>query len=99
MKRCGNCGSKELKAVNQKNKPRRWVDYPAVYLLKDLYVLECSQCQNLVLSSSDIDKLSDACEESIKTMTRIFIDKIIEREQCSQNDLAAHVGITPQYLA
>lgn len=99
MKRCGNCGSKELSLVNLRGRPHQWVDYPAVYLLEDVNVLECQHCGNLVLSSKDIDKISDACEGSIKAMTHFFIEKIVEREQCSQVDLAAHLGITPQYLA
>lgn len=66
VKRCGNCESKELERVNLKGRAREWGDFPAVRILSDLHVLECRICKNLMLTSGDVDRIHNACLESVK---------------------------------
>lgn len=98
-KRCGECGSRELKLKNQKGKPYPWKDYPAVFLNKDYEVLECSQCGNTVESGTDIKNLSNLVQETVIEQTQNFIETILVREGCKQSDLATHIGVSPEHLS
>ena len=98
-KRCGNCGSKEVSVKSQRGKPFPWRDYPAVFLTKDLRVLECDLCHNQILSGSDVTKLTEALVESVSENISTFIETVLIREKCTQVELATRLGITPQYLS
>lgn len=98
-KRCGECGSKEVSVKNQRGKPFPWRDYPAVFLAKDLRVLECDLCHNQILSGTDVTKLTDALVESVSENTAMFIETVLTREKCTQVELATRLGVTPEYLS
>lgn len=57
MKKCGNCGSKNLSKVNLKDRQLDLLSNTKI--TKDCYVLKCLKCDNLVLSSSDLDKIHE----------------------------------------
>lgn len=98
-KRCGECGSKELSEKNQRGKPFPWREYPAVFLTKDLRVLECDLCHNQILSGNDVTRLTQALVDSVSENTGMFIETILTREKCSQIELATRLGVTPEYLS
>jgi DNA-binding transcriptional regulator YiaG len=98
-KRCGECGSKEVSLIDQKGKPFPWKDYPAVFLAGDLKVLECELCHNLILSGSDVKKLSTVLVQSVSKNTMTFIETVLMREKCTQVELATRLGVTPEYLS
>lgn len=98
-KRCGECGSTNLKLANQKGKPFPWKDYPAVFLSRDYEVLECAQCGNTVESGKDVAKLSELLQETVVEQTQTFIEGILIREGCKQTELASHIGVTPEHLS
>lgn len=99
IKRCGNCGSKEVQLKNQKGRPFPWKDYPAVFLSKRMEFLECDLCHELILSERDTEVLDKALRESISEQTKAFIEIILEREECTQTELANHLGISKEYLS
>ena len=98
-KRCGECGSKEVSVKNQWGKPFPWRDYPAVFLTRDLRVLECDLCHNLILSGTDVTKLTEAMVQSVSENTVAFIETVLSRENCTQVELATRLGVTPEYLS
>jgi ribosome-binding protein aMBF1 (putative translation factor) len=99
VKRCGNCGSNEVRPQDQKNKAFPFKDYSNVYLRRSLVVPECTICHELVMSAGMISELTEALKQSVSEDVRSFIKTILEREECSQADLATHVGVTEEYLS
>ncbi|MEO5968556.1 MAG: hypothetical protein ABIQ95_01410 [Bdellovibrionia bacterium] len=98
IKRCGNCGSSKIATKNQKGKSFPWRDYEAVRLDASLNLIECSECGELILKDSDIGNLDEAVEQSIRKQVAQMVDKIIMREDCSQVELASHLGVSKEYL-
>ena len=48
---------------------------------------------------ADIDRLNDAIKESLIQLTQTLITAILQRESCTQEELASRLGITPQHLS
>jgi len=99
MKKCGNCGSKELSKRNQKGKIFPWRDYPAVQLIADVMFMECHQCNNVVLSVSDHQKLDEVIVKSIQYATSSLIGMILLKSKCTQVELSIHAGVSKEYLS
>lgn len=96
--RCGNCGSNEV-SFSDTTGPFPWKDYPAACLIKPISLLTCEKCGEHVLRHADIDSLDKAIEESLIEFTRTLITEITAREDCTQEELALRLGITPQHLS
>lgn len=96
--RCGNCGSLEVVSVENKG-PFPWKDYPAVYLVKSISLLTCKKCGENILRHADVDKLDQAIEQSLAQLTQMLIAGILQREGCTQEELASRLGVTPQHLS
>jgi len=96
--RCGNCGSFEIASIETMG-PFPWKDYPATYLVKPISLLTCKKCGENILRHTDVDKLNEAIVHSLTQLTTRFINEIIEREGCTQEELALRLGITPQHLS
>ena len=99
MKRCGNCGSRELAKKDQRNKTFPWRDFPAAPLLVNIEFLECHNCHELTMSAADFLKLDEALKESVTRVVRSMIEAIRSREKCEQNEIATHLGLSPEYLS
>lgn len=97
-KRCGNCGSFEVKSKPYSG-PYPWKDFPQVFLVKPILVFQCEICGETQSGPGDGKRFDEAAVESIATQVRLFIDRIVEREHCTQTELAQRVGVTPQYLS
>jgi len=97
-KRCGNCGSFEI-TKNKVEGPFRWKDYPLVYLTSPISLLQCNACGETMRLPGDSEKIDHAVEESLRHYTQFFIAKILERENCKQIELAARLGVSPEYLS
>ena len=97
-KRCGNCGSFEVKKTPYTG-PFPWKDFPQVYLVKPISIMQCEICGETMGDLRNSEELDHAAEESIISQVRLFIDRIIQRENCTQVELAQRVGVTPQYLS
>jgi hypothetical protein len=97
-KRCGNCGSFEI-TKNKINGPFRWKDYPMVYLASPIQLHQCNACGETMRLPGDSEKVDHAVEESLRGYRQFFISKILERENCKQIDLAARLGVSPEYLS
>ena len=96
--RCGNCGSLEI--TEQKTTgPFPWKDYPAAYLLKPISLLTCKKCGENILRHADVDRLDQAVEQSLAQVTQTLITAILQREGCTQEELASRLGVTPQHLS
>ncbi|MBI4402887.1 MAG: hypothetical protein HY537_01925 [Deltaproteobacteria bacterium] len=95
-KRCGECGSTDLK-LKKNQGPFPWKDFPMVFINTPVQLLTC-RCGNYILRHEDIGSLDKKIENSIKEQTQSLIDRVLEREHCSQVELAQRIGITPQHL-
>ena len=92
--RCGNCGSFEVDSLETKG-PFLWKDYQAVHLVKPISLLTCKKCGENILRHADVDKLDQAIEQSLTQLTQTLITGILQREGCTQEELASRLGITP----
>jgi hypothetical protein len=97
-KRCGNCGSFEV-SKNQISGPFRWKDYPMVYLVAPVELSQCNACGELMRFPNDSEKIDAAIEASLKEYTQFYMAKVLDREKCKQIELAARLGVSPEYLS
>lgn len=97
-KRCGNCGSF---AVVKKPTigPFPWKDYPQIYLNTPVELHQCDVCGEHLGRAGEGAMIDRAIEQSIRSQARNFIETIIDRENCTQVDLAERVGVTPEFLS
>ena len=70
-----------------------------VYLSTPLLLAQCDACGEIMQGPGDSEKIDQAVEESLRGYTRRLIAKILERENCKQTELAARLGISPEYLS
>jgi hypothetical protein len=98
-KRCGACGSKDIKESQVKDRTFPYRDYPSVLLTEPAQLLQCQNCGELILSVADIKKLDTLLETSIVNQINRFIETIVTRENCKQSDVAVHLGVSPEYLS
>ncbi|OFZ18046.1 MAG: hypothetical protein A2Z20_08005 [Bdellovibrionales bacterium RBG_16_40_8] len=96
---CGNCGSKNIKAVDYEGQSMPWKDYRAVLLTETFEALQCQKCNELILNAKQARSLDAVVESAITHQINIFIKMILQREHCTQIDLASHLGITEVYLS
>ncbi len=99
LKRCGQCGSKEIKESDVKGKSFPFRDFPAAQLVKSANFSQCQKCGEVLLSMSDTKKMDSLLEKSITLQINHFIDAVVTREKCKQSDVAAHIGVSPEYLS
>jgi hypothetical protein len=97
-KRCGNCGKMSMKMTKTQG-PFRWKDFVSVTLVHPVELLKCRECGEHGLKPGDAKKLDHAIEASIRAYSKEMVETILAREECSQIDLAARAGITPEYLS
>ena len=99
LKKCGQCGSNEIKESDVKGKSFPFRDYPAVQLMKSTRFAQCRSCGEVLLSLPDAKKLDLLLEKSITLQINSFIDTVMTREKCKQADVSAHIGVSPEYLS
>lgn len=101
MRRCGDCGSREIKKVSASGMSFPWKDFPSISITNsDLKLLKCAICGNVMQLASDSEAIDGAIVQSIIQQTRGFIDRVILKEECTQVELARnHLGITPEHLS
>jgi|GEM_PF-2067379 len=97
-KRCGNCGKMEMKLTKTQG-PFRWKDFAQVTLVNPIELLKCQNCGEHGLRPGDAKNVDHAIEASIRAYSKEMVETILAREECSQIDLAARTGITPEYLS
>ena len=85
--------------MSQIGKTFPWRDYPGVQLVSEFKALECKICHNLILSAADTARLDETLIESINSTTKKFIEMTVEKAACSQVEVAAHLGVTKEYLS
>jgi DNA-binding transcriptional regulator YiaG len=61
--------------------------------------MTCQKCGEHILRHADIEKLDEAIKESLTQFTRTLINGILERERCTQEQLASRIGVTPEHLS
>jgi DNA-binding transcriptional regulator YiaG len=79
--------------------PFRWKDFASVLLVSPIELLKCQDCGEHGLRPGDAKNLDHAIEASIRSYSKEMVETILAREECSQVDLAARAGITPEYLS
>jgi hypothetical protein len=79
--------------------PFPWKDYPSVRFVEPVSLLVCSSCGEIGMRPADSDRIDQAVQESIRKYINVFINAILVREECSQVELAGHLGVTPEYLS
>lgn len=99
MKRCGMCGSTNLKSENIKGAHYPWRDHLFVELSYDQEVLVCQNCQNRVMSSKNIIELESNIRKSLWDKIKFAINKLTQEYGLSQEQLAEALGLTPQYIS
>jgi hypothetical protein len=99
LKRCGNCGSSEIKKIAGTGLALPWRDYPSVRLIEPFECLRCQHCNELLLNASQLRQLDNVVEQSITANIKYFIQKIVDREKCEQREIAIHIGLSPEYLS
>ena len=98
--RCGECGERKSQLKNVKGiMTTPWKDYPVAYVTKDLELLVCHSCGNIIISGEDTKKVDTAVEASVRDQTAQFIDIIKSKGQISVEDLAGIIGVSYQYLS
>lgn len=99
-KRCGNCGSTDLKRLSaEETASFPWKDYPAVNLKLSGDIVKCGSCGELLLNASQARGLDDKIVHTIVQQIQTFITMILHREKCEQKIIAAHLGVSPEYLS
>ncbi len=98
-KRCGNCGSEKLQKLGKDFLTLPWRDYPAVLLIKSVDGFKCENCGELILSAAQMKDLDSKIETSIAHYVQNFLILILKRENCEQKEIAAHLGVSPEYLS
>jgi hypothetical protein len=98
LKQCGKCGNKTM-MLSKVRGPFPWKDFSAVTLTQPLELLKCSSCGELGYRPKDAEMIDRSIEATIRALSGMFIENVIAREKCSQLILAAHIGITAEYLS
>ena len=98
-KRCGNCGSTKLVSSKDANFSLPWKDYPSVLLTEPVDAWTCSECNELIFPASKAKTIDTAIKGSINSHINQFIKMITLRENCEQKEIAAHIGVSPEYLS
>lgn len=98
MKRCGECGSKDVSLKNIKGSEFPWKDYPSVTLLFDMNVLVCGHCGNQILGSKDIAALDENIVQSINQKQKEAIEALVKLG-VEQKTLARILGKSPEYIS
>ena len=88
-KRCGN--SRYLETIQKKNS--------GPFRGRIFRRLTCKKCGEHLLEHGNTERLDKAIEESISKITQTLITEIICREECTQEELAIRIGITPPHLS
>ena len=99
MRRCGECGSTEVKLSDILGTQVPYKDYPSVLISKSHDFHRCMKCGNFVFKSGEPKILDGIITESITEQVQLFISLITDREGCEQQELAKHLGVTPEYLS
>lgn len=98
-KRCGNCGSNNIKTTQLGTRGLPFRDYPLVMLSEPTEFWHCQDCGELILSVADTKKLDELIEASITSQINQFIEAVMTREKCKQSELSVHLGVSPEYLS
>lgn len=98
MKRCGECGSQNLKLKNIKGTVHPWRDFLNVELLCDQNAFVCEECGNTPMTSKDITHLEKNIRSSLVLKIKKFINKLVEAG-FNQGEISAALGTTPEYLS
>lgn len=99
MRRCGECGSSEIKLEDIKGIAVPWKDYTSVFISQSHKFHRCQNCGNFIYKVGDAEILDGLIEASIRDQTKQFINLVLGREKCEQKELALHIGVTPEYLS
>ncbi len=97
-KRCGNCGSRNIK-ITQDTGPFVWKDFPSAFLTKPIDMLQCEDCKEAILSLDMGPKIDKLIESSITENVQQYIQIIVDREHALQTELSERLGVTPEYLS
>jgi hypothetical protein len=98
-KRCGNCGSKHIQKIDKSGLTLPWKDYPAVLISQPVNGFKCENCGELILNATQGKDLDAKIEASIVEAVQSYLALILQREKCEQKDIAAHLGVSPEYLS
>lgn len=98
-KKCGNCGSEKIKKIDKSSLTLPWRDYPAVLVSQPVSGLKCESCGELILNATQGKDLDAKIEASIVEAVQSYLALILQREKCEQKDIAAHLGVSPEYLS
>lgn len=79
--------------------PFRLKDFAKVTLVHAVELLKCPHCGEHGLRPGDSKALDHAIEASIRAYAKEMVEAILAREECSQIELAARAGVTPEYLS
>ena len=98
--RCGKCGNRELERRNMNGILKtHWKDYPIVHLTKDLELWHCPKCGETPYEGRDPKRVDEAVEATVRDQASQFIDIIRSKADCSVEELATRIGVTPEYLS
>lgn len=99
MKRCGECGSTNIKLENIKGTSHPWKDFKKVVLAYDLEVPVCQNCGNQLMSTLDLIELDKNIAASILVKVQEAIHYLKTEKGVAQADLASALGCSPEYLS
>jgi hypothetical protein len=98
-KKCGNCGSEHIHKIYKNSLTLAWKDYPAVLISQPVSGLKCEKCGELILNATQVKDLDSKIESSIVEAVQSYLALILNREKCEQKEIAAHLGVSPEYLS
>lgn len=96
---CFECGNKSLVLTDQLGKGFKYKDFKMVPLQESFELYECECCGNISLNSTQNKELDDVIVASVKTLTRKYLDIIIEKTGLTQKELSRELSISEQYLS
>jgi transcriptional regulator with XRE-family HTH domain len=76
-----------------------WKDFPFVDIAFDLTVEACVECDEVLLSSHEIEELDLCLEKSIRAQTANFLKIIKHESKLNQKTIASKIGLSEAYIS
>ena len=96
-RKCGNCGKDMTRQMT--TGPFPWKDFPEVFLSEAVELFKCEACGEHGILGNEAKKLDEEIQKSITSFFELAVNKVLEREECRQFDLAERLGITKSHLS
>lgn len=96
---CFECENRSLVPTDQLGKSFKYKDFKMIPLQSSYELLQCECCGNRSISSLQNRELNELIIDSIKILTKEYLEKIVLKTGLTQKELSKELSISEQYLS